>query len=141
MAQLKKAVLDTSVIIAGLLSSSGGSAKIIEACKNGTLQCAVSSSTKDEIGRNAEKLGSLVVEKFNALAASLHTIYPTAELVDAFTEFTDPDDTHLLASCKTWNAEYLISLNRKHLLKNQKAQTATHARIVSAGDLIQSVSL
>ncbi len=141
MAPQKRVVVDTSVIVAALFSPSGGSAKVIDACRNGTLQCAVSISTKDEIYRNAERLRAALVQDFDALADCLPAVNPSAVLVDEFTDMTDPDDAHLLAACEEWGADYLVSLNRKHLLENKRAQSAIQARIVNPGELITLIGL
>jgi len=134
--------LDTSVIIAGLMSSSGGSAKIIQACDS-ELSCAVSDSTEGEIARNVDKLGGVLLTNFKALLSTrtIGFVKPSPASVDKFTSFTDPDDAHLLAACEEWDADYLVSLNRKHLLDNEKAHTATKARVVSPGDLILLLGL
>ncbi|OGL78685.1 putative toxin-antitoxin system toxin component, PIN family [Candidatus Uhrbacteria bacterium RIFCSPHIGHO2_12_FULL_54_23] len=142
MAQPPRVILDTSVIIAGLISPHGGSAKVIQACCRGTLLCAVSDSTGDEISRNIDKVGGGVLPGYRALLSSgLGVVNPTSSAVDSFTSFTDPDDAHLLAACDEWEADYLVSLNRKHLLGNERAQSSVRARIITPKKLIEGLGL
>ncbi len=137
-----KIVIDTSVIIAALLSSIGGSNKIITSVKNGQISAIISGSTRDEIQRNIGKFRPGIQAEFNNLIRGyFQEIIPHPSLVDAFSKFVDPDDAHLLAVCKMSNADYLVSLNRKHLLGNKQAQSAIKAEIVSPKDLIAALGL
>lgn len=137
-----KAVLDTSVMIAGILSPFGGSGKIIEACQRGIILCGVSSSSYTEIERNIEKFPSNTLVKFTELVNKyFKEIRPSSRLVDSFSQFVDPDDAHLLAVSKNWKADFLVSLNRKHLVENPQAQKASPAKIVSPKELIRILGL
>lgn len=137
-----RAILDTSVIIAALQSASGGSAKVLGACWQSRLLGAVSDSTRDEIVRNLFKFNEDLLTDFDTLLrGTLKRINSSPAKVDYFSKFVDPDDAHLLAACELWNADYLVSLNRKHLINQQAVQKVIKARIVTPKDLIAELGL
>ena len=137
-----KVVVDTSVIVAALLSPTGGSSKVIAAIKGDQIRGLISGSTRNEVERNIAKFRPSFLDEFNYLIKHhFREIVPDPGLVDALGKFVDPDDAHLLAVCKTANADFLVSLNRKHLLDNKDAQSAVRARIVSPKDLIATLGL
>lgn len=137
-----RAILDTSVIIAALQSAAGGSAKVLGACRQSRLLGAVSGSTRGEIVRNLFKFNEDLFTDFDALLKdTLKCIAPSSAKVDHFSKFVDSDDAHLLAACEFWGADYLVSLNRKHLVNQPSMQKVIKAKIVTPKDLIAELQL
>lgn len=128
-------LFNASVVLAGLKSPFGGSAKLLSWCKNRKIRGLISEIILDEIVRNTPKIG--LSRKVTADLGSLFDIKiaPQKEEIEFFRGIvTDFGDAHVLASCKEENAEFLVTLDKKHLLvlKNK----VKIFKIVSPGELI-----
>lgn len=132
----KKIFFNASVILAGLNSPRGGSAKVITWCKKGKLNGVVSEIIIQEVLRNAHRID------FSEEAVGLHigkiftvVLSPSEDLVNKYTEVVlDAGDAHVLASAKQIKADFLVTLDQKHLLvlKDQIKEF----KIVTPGELI-----
>lgn len=136
-----KVFFNASVILAGLKSPSGGSAKLLSWCKSKKIQGLVSEIIADEVLRNAVRIGLphdqvLSSIKENFLVAPV----PSAVLVKSFYKVSvNVGDSHVLASSKENKANFLVTLDQKHLLILQdKIKTF---KIVSPGQLIELLSI
>lgn len=111
--------LDTSVILSGLASSSGGSRKLFEAAAKRKLRLLTSSYVLEEAIRHLQKLKiervsleELFSEKIVSLIAN-----PPDDLIKKFHSVSlDPDDAHVLAGAALSGADILLSLDKKHIL-------------------------
>lgn len=114
-------VLDTNVIISGLLSSGGPPAQILDLWEAGAFDVAISAPLLEELKRaldykQVKKYLKLAPGEINALLGQWSTISiyvePEAEL-DVVEE--DPDDNRVLECAIAAEANYIIS-GDKHLL-------------------------
>lgn len=132
-------LFNASVVLAGLKSPTGGSAKVISWVGKGKIKGIISETILDEILRNASKIGFEKVE----LEKSIKKIFqitkePKTETVDQFKSIVlNFGDAHVLASCKQSKADILVTLDQKHLLvlKNQIKKF----KIVTPGQLIETI--
>ena len=115
----KKVFFNASVIIAGILSPSGGSGKLLAMVKVGTLNGEISEIIVDEVLQHASK----TKKKKDVLEKQIGTIFsniseaPKEVSVRRYGKIvTDFGDAHVLASCKERGVDYLLTLDRKHLL-------------------------
>ncbi len=133
-------VFDTSVILSGLASTSGASHKLLSFAKKRAIKGIVSMTIIKEALKHAEKL-HLTPEHVAKNAKTLFTILP-APLLEATQEhaslLSDPDDLHLLATAKDAGAHYLVTLDRRHLLK--QAPSIPIVTVVSPKELIVILS-
>ncbi|MEZ4537004.1 MAG: putative toxin-antitoxin system toxin component, PIN family [Cyanobacteriota/Melainabacteria group bacterium] len=114
-----KAVIDTSVFIAGFLSRTGNgySAQIISRWRAGEFQLIMSRQILEEVvGKLVEKgiddnLILEFVEVIGKIALNIPGSYIVYRLDDV-----DPDDNMFLAASQEGCADYLVSLDAKHLL-------------------------
>ena len=129
-------LFNASVVLAGLKSPFGGSAKLLSLCKNKKIQGLISEVILDEIVRNTPKIG-LSREAVKDLGSLFDIkIAPQKQGVESFRGIvTDFGDAHVLASCQEGKAEFLVTLDKKHLLvlKNK----VKIFKIVSPGELIE----
>lgn len=135
-----KVFFNASVVLAGLKSPFGGSAKLLNWCKDKKIQGIISEIIIDEIIRNISKIG--LSREVTADLGSLFDIKiaPQKEKVEYFKGIvTDFGDAHVLASCTEENVEFLVTLDKKHLLvlKNK----VKIFKIVSPGELIEMYNL
>lgn len=131
---------NASVILAGIHSPMGGSAKLLRLVKQKQITGVISEIIFDELLRHADKikkskskLSSIVLEIFpNILPAPSNTSVFKYKYV-----VLDSGDTHVLASTKDSNAEYLVTLDKKHLLILQNK--IKWVKIVSPKELLEKL--
>jgi predicted nucleic acid-binding protein len=132
-----KVFFNASVILAGLKSPAGGSGKLLNWCRNQKINGVISEIVADEATRHADKIGV----KPAHLQLTLKTIF--SQIFDAPAEknaikfgkiVVDPGDAHILASCYEIKPNFLVTLDKKHLLILQGK--IKWIKIVSPGELI-----
>jgi len=133
-----KVVFNASVILSGIYSPTGGSAKVLEWVKTNKIKGVISEIIKDEVIRKSYKL-KINPEKANKVCIKIFAeIVPSPKiaLINKFENTViDYGDTHLLATAYQTKSDYLLSLDKKHILslKNKIKWT----KIVSPGELIK----
>lgn len=133
---------NASVILAGFYSPTGGSAKLLKWQKQKIITGVISEIVLDEVVRRSVKIGltperakQLTVSHFPKIAQA-----PLAKLVAKQKQIiVDHGDAHLLASSIQIKADYLVSLDKKHIL-SLKGKVKKF-KIVSPKELIELLSL
>jgi len=132
-----KVFFNASVILAGLRSPAGGSGKLLNWSLNQKINGVISEIIVDEAIRHADKIGV----KPAHLQLTLKTIFsqiqtaPAKKNVIKFNKIViDPGDAHILASCYEIKPDFLVTLDKKHLLILQNK--IKWMKIVSPGELI-----
>lgn len=114
-----KAVVDTSVFVAGYLSRTGNgySAQIVNRWRAGEFQLIMSRQLLEEIvGKFVEKgIEEGLILQFVEVVGRTALNIPGAHVVYRLDD-VDPDDNMLLAAAQESGADYLVSLDAKHLL-------------------------
>lgn len=132
---------NASVILAGLFSPSGGSAKLLKLAKQNQIKGIISEIILDEAVRHANKIGlekstvkKLILTIFKSVypAPQKESVRTSAELV------IDEGDAHILASCQETKAEFLVTLDKKHLLILQ--DKVKSIKILSPKQLLEHLS-
>lgn len=117
--------LDSSVLIAGLYSDKGGSAKILELIKEKKLIGFISPSIIEETKRNIRKKLSLKLllklEKLIKIVGVQEDFQPKD--IVKYRQLVDIKDLHVLVFAKSSRANFLITLDKKHF-KTEKLQNA-----------------
>ncbi|MCJ7740716.1 putative toxin-antitoxin system toxin component, PIN family, partial [Candidatus Microgenomates bacterium] len=132
---------NASVILAGLYSPSGGSGKLLLWVKNRKINGLISEIILDEVCRRAPKIKQTskkakaeVTKIFSEIAEA-----PERSIVSLFDKIIiDRGDSHVLASCSDNKADYLVTLDKKHLLILQKKIREFH--IVYPKELIEKLA-
>ena len=115
---MRTAFLDSSVLFAAALSPTGASHELLRERLRGQVTLVLSSFVVHETHRNlALKHPAalpLLLDLVHALSFDL--VDPTpAEVAEAAT-YTFPKDAPIVAAAKKANVDYLVSLDRKHLV-------------------------
>ena len=135
---LKKTVFfNASVILAGLKSPAGGSGKLLSWSKDNKINGIISEIVLDEAIRHAGDVGLRPGNIQLAIRIIFKWIQaaPEKENVAKFNKIVgDPGDAHVLASCHEAKTDFLVTLDKKHLLILQKK--IKWVKIVSPGELI-----
>ncbi len=117
-----KVFIDTSVLIAGVASVAGASAAVLDLCESETVQMVVSRQVLVEADRNfSAKLPNLVspYRQFIRVLAPLMVDDPPPTAVKKASALVGPKDAAILAAAIEEKVDYLITLDKKHFLKEK----------------------
>lgn len=132
---------NASVILAGLASPSGGSAKLLAWMQQRKITGIVSEIVLDEVTRKSTRVGitpSVAKKKLIEFHPQF-LLAPAALAIKKFEKVVvDAGDAHVLASADQAKTDYLVTLDRKHLLVLTGKMKAF--RIVSPKQLIEQLS-
>lgn len=113
------AFLDSSVILSGLASSEGGSFQLFAAAKKEKLRLISTPLIIEEVARHLTKIKVKPAELKNLLNQRLLRLIPNPEekIIFACKNLTpDPNDAHVLAGAILAKTDFLLSLDKKHIL-------------------------
>lgn len=131
--------LDSSCWIAATLSPTGGSAKIIELASLGRLAVVVSPGVLGEVVKTlSEKYGQKELEDFVAslvIPEFYRTLKPSNEECEAWADFTDEGDCHVLAAAASSGCDFLVTLDETHLLTDLVRDKFT-SQVLSPGEFL-----
>ena len=117
-----KVFIDTNVLIAGVASVTGASAAVLDLCEAEILQMVVSRQVLVEADCNfSAKLLNLIIQfrRFIQNLAILMVEDPPAKAVERASSLVDRKDAAILAAAMESEVDYLITLDKKHLLKQE----------------------
>ena len=135
-----KVFIDTSVLIAGVASVTGASATVLDLCEAESIQMVISRQVLVEADRNfIAKLSNLVTRfrQFIRNLAPLMVEDPPAAAVERATSLIDRKDTAILAAAIEAKVDYLITLDKKHFLK-QRIQRNIPIEVCTPADFIRT---
>lgn len=114
--------LDSSCWIAATRSPTGGAGKIVKLASLGCLAVVVSPVVMGEVLKILyEKFGKEALEDFVTtlvIPEFYSTLRPSKEECEAWAEVTDACDCHVLAAALSSRCDFLVSLDKRHLLTN-----------------------
>jgi len=128
---------NASVILAGLKSPNGGSAKLLNWVKENKIIGIISETVIEEVLKNTNKI-SLTKEKALKLISQIFLIVksPNKKYFSVFKDIVlDEGDIHLLVSARNVKAHFLASLDKKHILSLKNK--IKDFKIVSPKELIE----
>jgi len=133
----KKVFFNASVVLAGLHSPSGGSAKVLNWSKKGKIKGIISEVVLDEIRRHADKI-NLTPKTLEKKIGEFVVILPAPpENIKYRRIVKDFGDIHLFSSSEEIKVDYLVSLDKKHVLSLVKK--IKKFKILSPGELIREI--
>lgn len=136
---MKKVFFNASVILAGLRSPAGGSAKVLSWVKKSKIEGYISEVVLDEVLKHAVKVGlteKLVMRRLKSM--SMRTSLAPERLGRKYSKVVkDLGDVHLFESAESLKVDYLVSLDKKHVLS--LADKIKKFEIVSPGKLIEKL--
>lgn len=135
--------VDASVIIAALLSSKGGSSLLIEFIRSGAITGITSQTVVEEM-LEADKQTKLKrskeeIEAFIAHSGLLVRESIVPEDIEPLMGMIDTDDAHLIAGAQSTQCSYLVTLDKKHLLRSDIKEKFLPLRIVSPKEMLEQV--
>lgn len=136
-----KIYFDASVVIAGLISLTGGSAKLLELVKLGAIAGITSETVLDEVLSHVEKIGKSPDEIHQIIKTSRLLIRPrisSGEIV-VYADKIHIEDAHLIAGAKLTKCQFLVSLDKKHVLNSMIINKFSPLKIVSPKELLEQL--
>ena len=134
---------DASVLVAGAHSRGGGSALLLEACKLGGFTAQASYLVLLEalttVKRDFPKRSLVRLTDYLAAIDWELLPVPSREEMDEYTALIDPKDLHVLAAAVEGKSQFLLTLDRRHVLAAADAvQSASIPLVIlRPGDFIQ----
>lgn len=129
---------NASVIISGFRSRSGGSGELLNLVNSKKIKGLISETVLDEVLRHFDKTKLRKDDIESKIIKIFQNVYkaPSESETDNYYRFMkDVGDAHLFASSKSLKADYLVSLDKKHVLSLKGK--VKNLKIVSPGELIK----
>jgi putative PIN family toxin of toxin-antitoxin system len=134
---------DASVLIAALLSPTGGSALLLSFIKAGRLVGVTSQTVIEEVLEEdkPKKLHKTSAEIEQFIATSGLVVRETVALqeIEPYQHLIDPEDAHLIAGAVLTNCSHLVSLDKKHVLIDAVRTRFLPLKIVSPKDMLEEL--
>ena len=135
-----KVFLDSSAVIAGVISSVGAARVLLVMSENGQIETFISEQVIVESERSiARKVPQALPEFRQTLKdASLKVVHnPTQEEIkENLYLITDPDDVPILLAAMKAHVHYFATHNRKHFLDDPKVAERAGIKIGTPGDVL-----
>ncbi|MEA3374631.1 MAG: PIN domain-containing protein [Chloroflexota bacterium] len=134
---------DASVLVAGAHSEQGGSALLLDASKLAGFTAQLTSLVVVEANHVLEKdFPPPSLARFYDYLAQIDwdvLPVPAGETLQKYAPLVDPKDLHVLAAAVEGQSEFLLTLDRKHILAAAEAVQKANLpiRILTPGDFIQ----
>jgi len=134
---------DASIIIAGLLSPTGGSAQLFRFIKLGiitgiTSQTAIEEVLEEDkpkrIKRSVEEIEQFIAESGLIVREAI-----TKEEIEPYQDQVDREDAHLIAGAKLTKCTHLVTLDKKHLLRPDIQEKFLPLCIVSPKEVLEEI--
>lgn len=138
-----KVFFDASVVIAAMLSPAGGSSLLLQYIKARKIIGITSRTVIQEILEEdkAKKLkkSKEEIEQFIAQSGLLVRNQVTLEEISPYRGEVDVEDVHLIAGAMLTKCVYLVTLDKKHLLRADMQEKFLPLRIVSPKELLEEI--
>ena len=132
-----RAVIDTNVLVSGLISPSGYEALIILACHQGLVRPCFSEDIIAEYeGVLARPKFAFPSDQIDALMVMLRDKGELVEPVGVSAASPDPGDTRFLSCASAARADFLVTGNKRHFPDGLYGATY----VVSAGELLDHIT-
>jgi predicted nucleic acid-binding protein len=135
-----KVFLDSSAVIAGIISSSGAARVLLVMSENGQIETFISEHVIVESERSLARKVPHALPEFrqtikDARPKIVHNPTPQ-EIEDNLYLIADPEDVPILLSAMKANVDYLATHNRKHFLDDPKVAERSGLKIGTPGDVL-----
>lgn len=136
-----KIFFDSSVLIAALLSETGASAKLIATCESGSLEGFISQDVLNEvlevIKRKFPHFKQEFLQRIKVLTIVKAASKPKLKFAKNWIK--DPNDVQILLGAKEAKADYLLTLDIKHFIKDKDVSKKSGLKILTPGDFLESL--
>jgi len=138
---MNKLFFDSSTLIAALFSPKGGSGTLLSICEAKIIQGYISTEVIEEVEFVIKRKFPEVLELFREIVKAsrlkIIKIRKKGQIEKAATWISDPNDAHVLAAAKQSKADYLITLDTKHFIKDKSVAKKAGLIIMTPGEFLQ----
>lgn len=138
-----KVFFDASIIIAALLSPTGGSSQLFRFIAVGLIKGITSQTVIEEVLEVDKpqkiKKSKEEIEQFIAASGLLVRKNITLQEIAPYENMVDREDAHLVAGANLTKCTYLVTLDKKHLLRLDIQEKFLPLLIVSPKDLLEEM--
>lgn len=138
--KINKVFLDSSVLIAAAISSTGSARDLIMKSFRGELKVVIGDLVIEETRRNLTNKAPKALPALQLFLEGLNpeVVSPIKALVLKVSKVIELKDAPIVAGAISSKADYLVSYDRKHLLQHKK-EIKTHfkIRVVTPDELIK----
>jgi predicted nucleic acid-binding protein len=135
-----KVFLDSSAVMAGVISSAGAARVLLVMSENGQIETFISEQVIVESERSIAKKVPQVLPEFRQTLkdANLKVVHnPTQEEIEEnLSLIADPDDVPILLAAMRVHVDYFATHNRKHFLDDPKVAAKAGLKIGTPGDVL-----
>jgi predicted nucleic acid-binding protein len=135
-----KVFLDTSALIAGVLSPTGAAHEVLRLCEAGVVQAALSRQVLVEADRNLSKKVPAVLPEYRVFLRQLSLIVvedPSRHAVEEAGDVIHHNDAPILAAAIESGADFLITWNTRHFHKKSVRAYAKFP-ILTPGEFLET---
>lgn len=135
--------LDTSVILSGIGSHTGGSAALFPAAKKKRITLITTPRVLEEAVEHLSKVSIEPSRLETLFSTSIITLVPNPsdEILEKFKSLTtDPDDVHVIAGAVLSASDVLLSLDKKHITTHRVKRALKPIRVVSPRQFWQQLT-
>ena len=136
-----RAFVDASVLFAAAYSSTGASREIIRSAIRGEIGLVISPLVFEEVKRNLQSKAPEVVADLDILrdAISCELVQPERNEVVAAMQYCAAKDAPIVAAAKMADVDYLVSLDRRHLVGVPEVSAGSGLNVVLPADLLDVI--
>lgn len=136
-----RAFLDTSVLYAAAYSETGASREIIRQAARGAVGLVISQLVLEEARRNLQAKAPEVLADLDLLceAVDFEIVRPTTRDIKAAVQYIVPKDAPIVAAAKHAQVDYLVSLDRRHLVGQPNIAQRSGLKIVLPDELLEEI--
>jgi len=136
-----RAFIDTSILFSACYSSSGASAEIIRENLRGNIGLVISALVLEEARRTLAQKVPQALPLFTQLleAVPFEVVRPTKREVLAAATYTELKDAPIVAAAKAAQVDYLVSLDRRHLVGVEAVSQQSGLAIMLPDDFLSQL--
>lgn len=136
-----RAFIDASVLFAASLSPTGASREIIRQAVRGQVTLVASELVYEEVEKNLSDKAPEALPAFRQFLATVpfETVRPTKRQVLQAAQYSALKDAPIVAAAKRARVDYLVSLDRRHLVGVPEVAQRSGLKIVLPSELLGEV--
>lgn len=134
-----KVFVDTSVLISGLASSTGASGAVLDLCEAEVIQMVISRQVIVEADRNFVAKLPRLLTRFRQYIHDLKPLMiddPGPSLIKKADAIVGRKDASILAAALEGKVDFLVTLDKKHLL-SPRARRGAEVTVVTPSELLR----
>ncbi len=138
---MTRAFVDASVLFAAAKSETGASREIIRLAIQGEVRLVASQFVLEEVRRNLKAKAPEAVAALDDFlnAVSFELVRPTKFEVEAAMKYVAAKDAPIIAAAKRAQVDFLVSLDRRHIVGVPEVEKRSGLNIVLPAELLEEI--